>query len=89
MKRVVVLKATWCGPCKVYSPIVEEAKEDLEYRGFTVETMDVDENQEFVTKHGVRGIPTTLFMEDDKVTHTLIGIKTKDELLKTAAKGND
>lgn len=81
MKKVVVLKATWCGPCKVYGPVVEEAKPEIEAKGYSVETVDVDDNMEFAQKHNVKGVPTTLVMDGDEVIKTLVGNQSKEKLL--------
>jgi len=54
--------AAWCGPCRMVGPIIDEL--NTEYEGKAViAKMDVDQNQEFAAKYGVRNIPTVLFLK--------------------------
>lgn len=78
--KIVVVKASWCGPCKAYAPVVESAKEDLKAKGFEVEFLDADENREFCDKHGIRGVPSTVIFKQDEVK-VVVGSRTKEQLL--------
>ena len=51
--------AEWCGPCRMLGPIIEEVSKDYEGKA-VVGKLDVDSNQEFAAKFGVRNIPTVL-----------------------------
>ena len=51
--------ATWCGPCRMLGPVIEELASEYEGR-VVVGKVDVDNNQEFAAKYGVRNIPTVL-----------------------------
>ena len=51
--------AAWCGPCRMVGPIIEELSSDYEGKA-VVGKLDVDQNQEFAAKFGVRNIPTVL-----------------------------
>ena len=81
MNKLVVVKASWCGPCKVYGPVVEAAKAEIEAKGYAVEFLDADENRDFCAEHGVRGVPATLIFKDGTVIESLSGAQTKDTLL--------
>ena len=71
--------ASWCGPCRIIAPFVEELAE--EYAGkVTVAKMDVDANQRTAAQFGVRSIPTVLFFKDGKVVDTVIGAVLKQAL---------
>lgn len=71
--------ATWCGPCKMIAPILEEVAS--EYAGrVTVAKLDVDENPETAAKYGVRGIPTLMLFKDGKVSATKVGAMSKSQL---------
>jgi thioredoxin 1 len=73
---VVDFWATWCGPCRMIAPIVEELAG--EYQGkVKVGKLDVDENQQTAIKYGVRSIPTVLFFKDGKLFDTVIGAAPK------------
>lgn len=68
--------ATWCGPCRMIAPIVEELA--LEYDGkVKIGKVDVDDNQQVAIKFGVRSIPTILIFKDGKVKDTIIGAVAK------------
>lgn len=77
--------ATWCGPCRMQSPIVEEldAEDDGSVNYYT---LDVDENQDIAQEFGVMSIPTMLITKDGKVVETLIGLHSKDQLENIIAK---
>ena len=49
--------AAWCGPCRMVGPIVDELSEDFEGKA-VVGKIDIDSNQEYAAKYGVRNIPT-------------------------------
>ena len=81
MNKIVVIKASWCGPCKIYAPVIEEATSEIKAKGYDVEILDADENSSFCMDHGVRGVPSTLIFKDGKVVRTLVGAQTKEKLL--------
>jgi len=71
--------ATWCGPCRMIAPIVEELA--VEYEGKAkIGKVDVDENQQIAIKFGVRSIPTILIFKDGKVKDTIIGAVPKSQI---------
>ena len=53
--------AAWCGPCRMVGPIIDEISQDYDGKA-VVGKVDVDANQEFAAKYGVRNIPTVLFL---------------------------
>jgi len=71
--------ATWCGPCKMQTPILEELKQKL---GDSVEIrkVDVDQNMEAATKYGIRVVPTLIIEKDGVVMHKLEGVTRADTL---------
>lgn len=72
--------ATWCGPCKMIAPIVEELAG--EYQGKAkIGKLDVDENQQTSIKYGVRSIPTILIFKDGKLLDTIIGAVPKTQIV--------
>lgn len=71
--------ATWCGPCKMIAPVLDELSE--EYQGkLKVCKVDVDANKEAPAKFGVRGIPTLIMFKDGSVQETKVGALTKGQL---------
>ena len=68
--------ATWCGPCRMLGPVIEELATEYEGRG-VVGKVDVDNNQEFAAKYGVRNIPTVLVFKDGEVVGRQVGVAPK------------
>jgi len=73
--------ATWCGPCKMLSPIVEEIGRDLKGKAY-VYKVDVDKNPNLANKFQVMSIPTIVFFKEGKVTNQLVGTVSKEDLVK-------
>ena len=71
--------ATWCGPCKMMAPNVEEIA--TEYKGkVTVGKVDVDECQELATRVGIRSIPTLIVFKDGEKKEVLVGYRLKMQI---------
>ncbi len=71
--------ATWCGPCKMLAPVVEELAG--EYAGkFKVGKLDVDDNPNTAQTFGVQSIPTILFFKGGQVVDKMVGFQSKDAL---------
>ncbi len=68
--------ATWCGPCRMLGPVIEELATEYEGR-VVVGKVDVDNNQEFAAKYGVRNIPTVLVFKDGEVVGRQVGVASK------------
>jgi thioredoxin 1 len=71
--------ATWCGPCKMIAPVLEELDQDMGNQVKIVK-IDVDQNQETANKFSIMSIPTLLVMKDGKVVDTLVGFKSNEAL---------
>ncbi|MGB7787869.1 thioredoxin [Methanoregula sp.] len=65
--------ATWCGPCRMQTPIIEELAKKM---GETVEIrkVDVDQEMELAGKYGIRVVPTLIIEKDGKVVQSLEGV---------------
>ncbi len=68
--------AAWCGPCRMVGPVIEELSKDYEGRA-VVGKVDVDSNQEFAAKYGVRNIPTVLVFKNGEVVTRQVGVAPK------------
>lgn len=72
--------ASWCGPCRMVSPTIEEiAKENGSIK---VGKINVDEEGELAEKYSVMSIPTLMVLKDGKVSATAVGARPKDDILK-------
>lgn len=76
---VIDFWATWCGPCRMVGPIIDELS--TEYEGkVIIGKVDVDENPDLAQEYGVRNIPTILFIKGGQVVNKLVGAQRKDAL---------
>jgi len=72
--------ATWCGPCRMIAPIVEELANEYDGKA-KIGKLDVDENQGISIRYGVRSIPTLLIFKDGKIKDTIIGAVPKSQIV--------
>ena len=72
--------ATWCGPCRMVAPIVEELAEEYQAKGLKVGKMDVDSNPSVPSKYGIRSIPTILFFKGGELVDQVIGFVPRQHL---------
>lgn len=72
--------ATWCGPCRMLAPIIEEIAEELAGK-VKVCKMDVDEEPEIAEEFGVFSIPTLMVIKEGKIVNAHTGFAPKDDIL--------
>ncbi len=78
-KILIDFFASWCGPCRMVSPIVDEIAE--EHPEFVVAKVNVDENPELAGEFGVMSIPTLVVIKDGKVINQSAGARPKAQIL--------
>ena len=71
--------ASWCGPCRMVSPIVDEIA--AERGDIKVGKVNVDEQPELAGQFGVMSIPTLVVMKDGKVVNQAVGVRPKEQIL--------
>ncbi len=76
---VVDFWATWCGPCRMIAPIVEELANEYDGK-IAVGKCDVEECDDLAAEYSIRNIPTILFFKDGKVVDKLVGAVSKTKL---------
>jgi len=69
--------ATWCGPCRMLGPVIEEIAKEYEGK-VVVGKVDVDSNQDYAAKYGVRNIPTVLVFQNGEVVGRQVGVAPKN-----------
>ena len=73
--------ATWCGPCQMIAPTVEEIAEEYEGR-IKVGKINVDDERDLAVSFGISSIPTLVLMKNGKAADMMVGLRTKDEIVK-------
>ena len=71
--------ASWCGPCQMLAPVLEEvaeARPDIK-----VGKVNVDEEQELAKEYGIMSIPTLMVLKDGVIVERVVGARTKENLL--------
>ena len=71
--------ATWCGPCKMLAPILEEVAEDRP--DIKVCKIDVDEQPELASRYGIMSIPTLMVMKNGEIVSQSTGARPKAQIL--------
>lgn len=72
--------ASWCGPCKMMTPVVEQIAKDMDGKA-KVCKVNIDEEQDLAMEYGIMSIPTFLIFKDGKVVNSAVGVRDKQELM--------
>ena len=78
-KVLVDFYATWCGPCKMMHPVIEELAKD--YPELKIIKVDVDQHEDLAMNYGVMSIPTIILFENGEEKNKSIGFTPKDKLV--------
>ena len=76
---VVDVWATWCGPCRMLTPVLEKINEE---NGYAIGKINVDEEEELALAFSVQAIPTLILFKDGKLTDKKVGYLPQNELVK-------
>ena len=71
--------ATWCGPCRMLAPVIEEIAKEYEGK-IKVGKVNVDEERELALRFGVSSIPTVMVFQNGEVKETSVGYRPKEEI---------
>lgn len=87
VKKVIKLSAQWCAPCRFYAETFHKVSEREEFKNIEFKAYDIENDEEaesLVNKFGVRGVPTTLIMnENDELIYKLTGSIRESDLVDT------
>tara|TARA_R110000851_G_C12949832_1_gene553162 strand:+ start:324 stop:572 length:249 start_codon:yes stop_codon:yes gene_type:complete len=78
MKQAKYFTASWCGPCKLFKPIIKELIDE----GYPIEILDIDTNESLARELNIRSVPTTIIFSDGVEVERFMGAKKK-ELIET------
>ena len=79
---LVDFHASWCGPCKMLAPFIEEIANEYEGK-VKVCKVDVDTVESLAYKYNIRSIPALLYFKDGKLKDTKVGFQDKNSIAKT------
>ena len=71
--------ASWCGPCKMLGPVIEEISEEAD--GFKVGKINVDEQPELARKYNIMSIPTVVVFKNGEAVKSASGVRPKQDIL--------
>lgn len=71
--------ASWCGPCKMLSPLVEEVAEEAD--GFKVGSVNVDDEMDLASKYGISSIPCLIVFKNGEEANRSVGVVPKERIL--------
>ena len=76
---IVDFWATWCGPCRMLSPLLDEVEEEMADK-ITVVKVNVDDADEIAMRYRIMSIPTLLFFKDGQLAEKTVGLVSKQEI---------
>jgi thioredoxin len=76
---VIDFWAEWCGPCRMIGPVIDELADEYADR-VTIGKVDIESNDDIVSKYGIRNIPTILFIKNGEVVDKQVGAAQKSLL---------
>jgi thioredoxin 1 len=75
---LVDFTATWCGPCQMLKPIIEELANDYEGKA-AVAKLDIDESREVAARYKIMSVPTVILFKNGEPAEQVIGVRSKGE----------
>jgi len=82
MSKVIDFFGEWCSPCRAYKPTFDKVSKMDEFGDIEFQELDVDENEDLAVKYGIRGVPSTIFINNKgEMIDRLAGLQTEDALV--------
>ena len=82
---IVDFFATWCGPCKMLTPIIDKLAEEFDGK-VKIAKVDIDESPELAQEYKVMSVPTVIFVKNGEVVETLVGVQNRAKLVELIEK---
>jgi thioredoxin 1 len=79
---VVDCTATWCGPCKLVAPLIDQLADEYGDRAKVLK-LDIDVNKPVAKRFGLRSIPAVLYFKQGELIQTIVGVKSYEEFSNT------
>lgn len=76
---LVDFSASWCGPCQMLAPVVDELSEDMQDQ-LQFYSVDVDENSQLAEKYNVMSVPTVIILKSGEKVAQTVGLQSKESL---------
>ncbi len=76
---IVDFFATWCGPCKMLGPVIEQLSDEYDGK-IAIGKVDIDENSDLAQKYEVMSVPTIIFFENGEIKRRENGFMSKEQL---------
>lgn len=77
MKNVLYFTAAWCGPCRMFKPVLQEVSSQA---GVPTQIIDVDTNPDLTQQYSITGVPTTIVFQDGQQIYRSTGAMSKQQL---------
>ncbi|MDD5043648.1 MAG: thioredoxin [Patescibacteria group bacterium] len=83
-KEVVLVDfwASWCGPCQMLGPILDDLAHELDGQGIKIAKANIEENEDLASQYQVMNVPTMFIFKGGKIIDQLVGFIPKEELKK-------
>jgi thioredoxin 1 len=82
MIEVIKFGADWCGPCKMFAPILEKIKQNYDSNpesNIDIKSIDIDVDPELASQYNIRSVPTTVFIKEGNVVLKKVGVINADQ----------
>ncbi|WNY25292.1 thioredoxin family protein [Methanolapillus millepedarum] len=76
--ELIDFSATWCGPCRMQKPIIEELK--TKYAKVNFRIVDIDESPDMARTYNIHAVPTLVVLKDGKEVSRFVGVSSKEKL---------
>lgn len=80
-KVLIDFYATWCGPCRMLTPVIEELEEEGKLNNINVIKVDVDQLPELASRYNVFSIPNLFLLDNGQIINNQLGYQNKNQLL--------